>query len=52
MMGVHLLTIKLIQLHQTSFTDNPPDIPPGIPSDKDVYWSYDVKAIDNTGKFP
>jgi len=42
---------KINTTTSTSFTDNPPDIPPGIPSDKDVYWSYDVKAIDNTGKF-
>ncbi|MGD1045885.1 MAG: hypothetical protein ABR936_11260, partial [Bacteroidota bacterium] len=33
----------------SSFTDNP-TIPGGIPVGKDVYWRYNVKAIDNTTK--
>jgi hypothetical protein len=32
-----------------SFIDNP-TIPSGIPVGKDVYWRYNIKAIDNAGK--
>lgn len=37
-------------LTSTTFIDTP-NIPGGIPSDKDVYWRYNVRAKDRQGKY-
>jgi len=50
--GCRLSYIKInsTPITSPSFSDNPPPIPIGIPADKEIYWSYHIKAIDNTGK--
>ncbi len=42
--------INSTSITSSSFTDSPPAVPTSIPADKDAYWSYHIKAIDNTGK--